>query len=125
MKNIPNLDSLYDEVVAYVKEHQGEKGYIDCQPFMKESGDTIYAIVYDNDEWIGMEKYVYAVRVADDDLECLVEDITNTFRVVYKPEDFTSEDTKDKWFSVRYSDVYYVPTLFNIAECIEEYEGNS
>jgi hypothetical protein len=121
MKNIPNLDSLYDEVVAYVKEHQGEKGYIDCQPSLNE--DIIYGIVYDDFVGSGLEKYVYAVRVVDNDLECLLEDITGTWRTVYTDEDYKNEE--DKWYSVRWSDVYYVPTLFNIAECIEEYEGNS
>jgi hypothetical protein len=121
MKNIPNLDPLYEEVVAYVKEHQGEKGYIDCQPFMEESGDTIYAIMYDDDEWRGVEYYVYGVRVVDDDLEVLLEPIMNSYRVTYAPDDFTNKDAEDKWFSVRWSDVYYIPTLFNIAECIEEY----
>ena len=121
MNNIPNLDPLYEEVVAYVKEHQGEKGYIDCQPFQKESGDTIYAIMYDDDERKGIEYYVYAVRVVDDDLEVLLEPIMSSYRVTYTPDDFTDKDAEDKWFSVRCSDVYYIPTLFDIAECIEEY----
>lgn len=119
MKNIPNLDPLYEEVVAYVKEHQGEKGYIDCQPVQDEPGDTIYGFIYEDDESRGVEKYVYGVRVVDDDLQVVLEDITLTWRTVYAPEDFTSEETD--WYSVRWSDVYYIPTLFNIAECIEEY----
>ena len=123
MKNIPNLDPLFDEVVAYVKEHQGEKGYIDCQPFSDEMSDIIYGFIYEDFSGVGEEKYVYAVRWNEewDDLEVLLEDITRTYRVVYKPEDFTSKDNEDKWHSLRWSDVYYIPTLFNIAECIEEY----
>jgi hypothetical protein len=88
---------------------------------MEESGDTIYAIMYDDDEWRGVEYYVYGVRVVDDDLEVLLEPIMNSYRVTYAPDDFTNKDAEDKWFSVRWSDVYYIPTLFNIAECIEEY----
>lgn len=123
MKNIPNLDALFNEVVAYVKEHQGEKGYIDCQPYPKDSasmGDTIYGIIYDDFYEAVVEKYVYAVRVVNDDLEVLLENITRYY-TVYEPEDFTDELNEDKWHSVRWSDVYYVPTLFNIAEVIEEY----
>ena len=116
---IPNLDEMYNDVVKFVREHQGEKGYIDCQPFQKESCDTIYAIMYDDDERKGIEYYVYAVRVVDDDLECLLEPVMNSYRVKYASEDFTSEDSE--WYSVRYSDVYYIPTLFDIAECIGEY----
>jgi hypothetical protein len=116
---IPNFDKLYEKVVEFVKAHQGEKGYIDCQPCRKL--DTIYGIIYDDDMRYAVEKYVYAVRVVDGDLECLLEDITFTYNVTYQPEDFTSEETKDQWHSVRWSDVYYVHTLINIAECIEEY----
>lgn len=121
MKNIPNFDPLYDEVVAYVKEHQGEKGYIDCQPNI--GWDIIYAIVYD--DWYGycIEKYVYAVRVVNDDLEVLLEPVANTYRVAYKPEDFTSKDAEEKWEPIRWGwgDVNYCHTLLNIAESIEEY----
>lgn len=119
MITIPNLDQMYNEVVAYVKEHQGEKGYIDCQPFQDKPGDTIYAIIYEYFSGRGEEKYVYGVRVEDDDLQVLLEDITQTWRVTYEPEDFTADDKE--WMSVRWSDVYYIHTLFNIAECIEEY----
>ena len=121
MFNIPNLDPLYEEVVAYVREHQGEKGYIDCQPYQEETGDIIYGIMYDDEEWRGVEYYVYAVRVLNDDLEVLLEPIMRSYKVTYAPEDFTSEDNEERWYSVRWSDVYYIPTLFNIAECIEEY----
>ena len=119
LKNIPNFDSLYEETVAFVKEHQGEKGYIDCQP---EIGwDIIYAVMYDDWYGGGVEKYVYAVRVVDEDLEVLVEPIVIGARVVYQPEDFTSEQAEEKWQSVRWGDVYYCHTLISIAESIDEY----
>ena len=114
---IPNLDEMYTDVVRFVQEHQGEKGYIDCQPSL--NGDIIYGIVYDDFAGSGLEKYVYAVRVVDGELECLLEDITRTWNVIYTDEDYKNEE--DKWYSVRWSDVYYIPTIFNIAECIGEY----
>lgn len=114
---IPNLDEMYNDVVKFVKDNQGEKGYIDCQPSL--NGDIIYGFIYDDEERRGVENYVYAVRVVDDDLECLLEPVMNSYRVKYAPEDFTSEDRE--WYSVRWSDVYYIPTLFNIAESIGEY----
>lgn len=119
MKNIPNLDSLFNEVCEFVREHQGEKGYIDCQPFMDEPGDIIYGFIYDDFVGSGIEKYIYAVRVKDGDLECILEDVTRSYRIKYAEEDY--KDLEDEWVSVRWSDVYYVPTLFNIAESIEEY----
>ena len=114
---IPNLDEMYNDVVKFVKANQGKKGYIDCQPFL--NGDIIYGFIYDDEERRGVENYVYAVRVVDDDLECILEPVMNSYRVKYAPEDFTSEDAE--WYSVRWGDVYYIPTLFNIAESIGEY----
>jgi hypothetical protein len=129
MYSIPNLDPLYREVVDYVKAHQGEKGYIDCQPYAEDAGDLIYGFVYDEEHRAGMEEFVYGVRVVtvDDaegyhnegDLEAIFEPFTPSCHVIYKPEDFKNEDA---WMSVRWSDVvYYIPTLYSIAESIEEY----
>ena len=117
--NIPNLDPLYNEVVEFVKENQGEKGYIDCQPALKN--DIIYAIMYSGDMGCGYEYYVYGVRVRDNELEVRLEPINDTYTVKYEEEDFTEDDPYNPWESVRCGDVYYIPTLFNIAECIEEY----
>ena len=126
MKNIPNLDSLYEEVVAYVQEHQGEKGYIDCQPYQENHGDIIYCFEYNDYSGWGEERMVYGVRVEDGELQICFEPFMRTYRLVYDDKTFNGENDDEeanaKWYSVRWSDiVYYVPTLFNIAECIEEY----
>ena len=118
---MPDLEPMYQAVCEYVKENQGEKGYIDCQPSI--GCDVIYAMMYDDSYGAGTEQFVYAVRFNGNDLEALLEPVTYTaWRVKYTPEDFTSEDAEDKWYSVKWSDVYYVPTIFNIAEFIEEYD---
>lgn len=121
MNNIPNLDPLYDEVVAFVKENQGEKGYIDCQPYQENPGDIIYTVVYNYESGWGEERMVFGVRVTNDeegeDLEICYEPWMRTYRTIYSEQDFKEAD----WQSVRWSDVYYIHTLFNIAECIEEY----
>ena len=128
MKNIPNLDALYEEVVAYVQEHQGEKGYIDCQPYQEKPGDIIYTFEYNEDSGWGEERMVYGVRVEDGELQICFEPYMRTYHLVYDEMAFNGEyegeyeDANAEWYSVRWSDViYYVPTLFNIAECIEEY----
>ena len=125
MNNIPNLDPLYDEVVAFVKEHQGEKGYIDCQPYMEEPGDIIYCFVFSDFSGQGEERMVYGVRVENDDLQICFEPDMRTYRTIYDDDVFQGKcedlDANAEWYSVKWSDVYYVPTLFNIAECIEEY----
>lgn len=113
--DIPNLDELYRQVVGFVKDKQGEKGYIDCQPFQGPNGDTIYAIQFDGEYRYGIEHYVYGVRVKDGELEVLLEPIAHTYRVKYEETDF-----KD-WLSVKDGDVYYIPTLFSIAESIAQY----
>ena len=125
MKNIPDLNPLYEEVVAYVKEHQGEKGYIDCQPYQEDSGDIIYTFIYNEESAWGEERMVYGVRVEDNDLQICFEPYMRTYRTIYDDKTFKGEyedaEANAEWWSVKWSDVYYIPTLFNIAECIEEY----
>lgn len=122
-EQIPNLDKLFNKVVEFVKLNQGEKGYIDCQPSL--NGDIIYCFVYDDFSSQGEERIVYGVRVKDNDLEICFEQSMRTYTVVYDEHSFNGkyedEEANAKWYSVRWSDVYYIPTLFNIAECIEEY----
>ena len=117
---IPNFEELYEKTIEYVKEHQGEKGYIDTQ--INHNNDIIYAISY-NYDGLATEQYVYGVRVIEEDgkqdLQVLLEPILPNFKTIYQDSDFTSEDAE--WLSVRYSDVYFVHTLISIAESIREY----
>lgn len=116
---VPSLDWLYDDVVAFVKERQGKKGYIDVQPALNLDG--IHCFVFEEETGCGEEKNVYGVRVVDsdgaDDLQVCFESFTRTYDVKYRKKDFIEA----KWMSVRWSDVYYVPTIFSIADNIEEY----
>ena len=71
---------------------------------------------------------VYGVRVEDNDLQICFEPYMRTYRLVYDEKAFKGEyegedaDANAEWYSVRWSDeVYYILTLFNIAEIIEEY----
>lgn len=116
--HIPSLDRMFNDVLAFVRENQGEKGYIDTQ----DGGDTIHCIVFDEESGTGKERIVYGVRVAKDDdgtedLEICFEPYTRTYVTEYDEEDFKEAE----WLSVRWSDVYFVPTIFNLAEYIEEY----
>lgn len=117
--HVPSLDGLYDDVVAFVKEHQGKKGYIDVQPSLNLDG--IHCFVFEDETGCGEEKSVYGVRVVDsngkDDLQVCFETFTRTYDVKYRKKDFMEAE----WLSVIWSDVYYVPTLFSIADNIEEY----
>lgn len=117
--HVPSLDGLYDDVVAFVKERQGKKGYIDVQPALNLDG--IYCFVFEDETGCGEEKTVYGVRVVDsdgaDDLQVCFETFTRTYHVKYRKKDFMEAE----WMSVRWSHVYYVPTIFSIADNIEEY----
>ena len=128
MFNIPNLEPLYEEVATYVREHQGEKGYIDCQPYQKEAGDIIYTFEYNEFSGWGEERIVYGVRWNEEerDLEICFEPYMRTYHLVYDDDAFQGncedKDANAEWYSLQWSDIiYYVPTLFNIADYIEEY----
>lgn len=126
--HIPNLDQMYDEVCDYVRENQGEKGYIDCQPYQECPGDIIYTYEFTDFSGQFEERMVYGVRWNEEekDLEICFEQDMRTYRLICDEDYFkgTCEDPEAnaEWYSVRWSDiVLYIPTIFNLAECIEEY----
>ena len=126
---VPDLEPMYEDVCKYVREHQGEKGYIDVQPYQENPGDIIYTFVYNEMSAWGEERMVYGVRWNEEakDLEICFEPYMRTYRTIYDEKSFKGEwtgedaDANAEWYSVKWSDVDYVPTIFNIAECIEEY----
>lgn len=120
--NVPDLDPMYEAVCKFVKENQGEKGYIDCQPYQENAGDIIYTYEFMDFSGTYEERMVYGVRMVNteegEDLEICYEPYMRTYRTVYQDTDFKEAE----WESVKWSDaVLYIPTIFNIAECIEEY----
>ena len=119
--NIPDLMPFYNEVKDYIKNHQGSKGYIDTQ---NESCDFIYAVVYEDvcSRYDTMyEARVKAVRVAHDQIEIIYELDSPTCRIVWSDDDFKNAKD-DEWECIYWSDVvHFIPTLFSIAEAIEEY----
>ena len=116
---VPNFDELYNATYEYIKEHQGEKGYIDTQD---EACDNISAYVYDECMGCAVEMRVHGVRanIESEDIEIVYEPIMRTYRIEYSDEDFKSEEAE--WKTIRWGDiVYYSPTLLDIAENIHEY----
>lgn len=123
-----DIEPMYESVCEYVKTHQGPKGYIDCQPYQKNADDTIYSFEFDEEKKAGIEMMVYGVRwnEKEHDLEICSEPYSPRNHIIYTADVFTGtcveEEANAEWKSVKHSDqVYYVPTLFNIAEDIEEY----
>ncbi len=111
---IPNLQPMLEAVTAFVLNHQGDKGYILTDAPEK---DYIYDIEYSFEKNCANEFQVKAVRVKYGILEIL----TDTDNVRYNDET-VKEIEESVWDSVKYSDViYFIPTIFNIAENIESY----
>lgn len=110
-------EDLKNEVIAFVYDHQGSKGYIDTQ--VSKRLDTIYAISYDWDLEETTEQYVYGVRVFYGCLEVALQPITKTYEETWGDEEFASTQWKE--VSENSSEVYFRVTLDNIADYINEY----
>lgn len=115
---IPDLRPLYEKVRDYVKEKQGKKGYI-----LTDDPDhpAIYTLVYMDKEFEGRESQVKALRVNEKDELQLVY---NSPRIRYTEEDIErdNEENVDQWADLWDDEnVYFIPTIFNIAEIIREY----
>lgn len=114
---IPDLSPLFEAVRDLVAFAQGEKGYIDTQD---QDCDSIFSIEFSEDVWNGVETRVHGVRVHDGDIEVLTHGDVGRVQLVYDEADFKAPDAE--WMSVRLSDtVYFIPTIFNLAENLEEY----
>ena len=113
---IPNFDTLYNKVCEFVKENQGEKGYIDTQD---NTLDTIWGFEYDEFMNCAVEVRVHGIKCDPETNELLIvtEKASNTYRIIYTETDFKEAE----WQSMKGSYVYYANTLLSIAECIEEY----
>ncbi len=112
--NIPNLQPMVDAVTAFVGKNQGKKGFILTD---NPDKDRIYDIEYSFDDNRADEFHVKAIRVKNGMLE-IITDVSN---VRYNDEE-VREIPESDWDSVQYSDIiFFVPTIFNIAENIEEY----
>lgn len=114
--NIPDLTPMYKSVCAFVLEHQGEKGFIHCD---REDCDNIYAIAYDFDDAEALEVQVKAVRFYQNKLQVIIDG----YNVKYTEDDVRQfNDDAESWYDVQNDDtVYFIPTIFNIAENIQQY----
>lgn len=128
--NIPNLTPMYVAVKNYVRLCQGkEKCFILTENQSADgktatSGDTIWGFIYLESESRGVEMQVKAVRVDSFDTLQVIMDLPNVIYdddAVRQAED-NNQSVLGSWCNLKDDDfVYYIPTLFNIAECIHEY----
>lgn len=121
---IPDLTPMLEKVTAYVKEHQGEKGFINTDNM---DCDTIWGLIYDERLNEGVEVQVKAVRVNEHGiLEAMVDYDPNT---IYTDDGITESEKLNHntsvygtFLDVRNDDyLYFIHTIFNIAENIREY----
>ena len=124
----PDLSEMHADVVAFVEKHQGEKGFILTDDPDKS---TIYGYVYLQSENRIEEFEVKAVRVHEGGIQAIID--TETVR--YSEDDVkeSCRRAEDKsWYELDVfgdwlpvdpdeDDIYYIPTIFRIAEGIEEY----
>lgn len=112
---LPDLTPAYNALLAFVKEHQGEKGFIRTDD---DSCDTIWSFIYSDALSSGVEQQVLAVRAVDNNLEVCLSYSEYSYKDEFTDDDFKCESN---WYDLRLSDVYYRETLYNILENIEEY----
>lgn len=111
---IPDLTPMYEAVRDYVLCHQGANGFILTD---NSECDTMWTIVYDMEYYEAHEYEIKAVRVKNKTLEILFDPSSVTYT-----EDSVKNFDDDDWHPVMFDDVvYYIPTIFSLAECIQEY----
>ena len=116
------IDKLHQALCEFVRDNQGEKGYIDLRN-ADESRDSIFGIVFNDYDFHSPEEVqIQAIRYSEcGQLEVLFEIVSLHTKVVWSEDDI--RDAKDdEWEILRGGDVVnFVPTLYSIAEFIEEY----
>lgn len=124
----PDLSEMHADVVAFVEKHQGEKGFILTDDPDKS---TIYGYVYLQSENRIEEFEVKAVRVHEGGIQVIIDTESVRYDEVAVKESctrseklyFAQLDVFGNWLPVDpdEDDIEYIPTIFRIAEGIEEY----
>lgn len=102
--DIPDLAPMYYQVRDALKELQGNKGYVSTKNW-----DWVWCYLFDNYPIIE-ERNIKALKVDDDSVYILDPYINFEEDKEYKEED---------WWDIWDDDsIYFIPTLFRIAEAI-------
>lgn len=112
--SIPDLTPMYESVKSFVLEHQEPAGFLYTQ---NSECDTIWVMVYEDYDFTYLEFEIKALRVKNNSLECIYD---RPYLDWSKEAIANAPD--EEWHDVRWDDfIYFIPTIFNIAENIEEY----
>jgi hypothetical protein len=126
-----HINEMAEQVKMFVKEHQGEKGYIDLRKdddyknnHSLPQYDEIVTIAYIGEYETPEDVVVKAVRYDKeyDVLEILYDNRCCGSVVVVWSEDDIKKADEDDWEIVNESQVLdYTKTIFELAEFLEEY----
>lgn len=115
---IPNLMPMYEAVSDFVSTHQGKSGFIRTQD---TRCDTIWVMLFEDYDYSYIENEMKAIRVKNGVLEC----IHDRPYIDWSPQAIAAA-SDEEWCSIMYDDeIYFLPTIFNIAENINQYVYDS
>lgn len=129
------IDEIYNKTLATIKRIQGDKPYIETQD---NSCDRMYFIAYEEENNSNVvEGIILGVRAVGDEIQILGSTTNDAFRIgapyfdeedfQYATENYENDNFIDDWEwcwqTIKGSIIIHlIPTLFSIAEVIEEYD---
>lgn len=131
------IDEIYNKTLAAIKRIQGDKPYIETQESMTNGYDRMYFIAYEDGTQNVVEGVILGVRAVGDEIQILGSTTNDAFRIgapyfdeedfQYATENYESNKCLDDWEwcwqTIKGSEIIHlIPTLFSIAEVIEEYD---
>lgn len=132
------IDVVYNQTLAAIKRIQGDKPYIETQGGMFDGYDRMYFIAYEEEYNSNVvEGIILGVRAVGDEIQILGATTNDAFRIgapyfeeadfQYAAKNYESnkwlDDWERCWQTIKGSAIIQlIPTLFSIAEVIEEYD---
>lgn len=132
------IDAVYNQTLAAIKRIQGDKPYIETQGNMADGYDRMYFITYEDTNCQNVaEGIILGVRAVGNEIQILGSTTNDAFRIgvpYFDEEDFKFatenyehnmhlDDWEWCWQTIKGSAIIHlIPTLFSIAEVIEEYD---
>ena len=129
------IDAVYNQTLDAIKRIQGDNPYVETQA---DGNDRMYFIAYEDTNCQNVvEGIILGVRAVGDEIQILGSTTNNAFRIgvpYFDEEDFQYatenyennkclDDWEWCWQTIKGSEIIHlIPTLFSIAEVIEEYD---
>jgi hypothetical protein len=129
------IDAVYNQTLDAIKRIQGDKPYVETQA---DDNDRMYFIAYEDTNCQNVvEGIILGVRAVGDEIQILGSTTNNAFRIgvpyfdeeefQYATENYENNKCLDDWEwcwqTIKGSAIIHlIPTLFSIAEVIEEYD---